>query len=239
MKAAHRLGLGLASAVTAMLLVAAPLPAQAAKESVKLTGLTVKDVVVGKDVDGTVDHCEDILVTARFKLKGGVQHPRITYNFYSGKREWATGFAVQGRNTLDEWCAGDSPLGKQRLVTQSLVAVYDKGELVRKDTHRTTFNVRTQSTAAVSAERLSGQRVKLSIEAKNLSIKKNDYKPYAAKKVAVQVKSGTKWKTLKKVDLNGKGAATLTVKRSAKANYRVVVPTTATKTGVTTKVVSK
>lgn len=57
----------------------------------------------------------------------------------------------------------------------------------------------------------------------------------SAKKATVQVKKGSKWKTLKKVKLNSKGQASFKRKDGKKRSYRVVVKTTNTFLGGNTK----
>lgn len=239
MKMPRRITLGLASAAAVLMLVAAPLPAQAAAPLVDVTGLSVKDVLVGKDSGGYDDYCRDLMITPKFKLQKGVKEPSVNFNLYRGSRDWAYSNATPGLNRHVEWCPSDSTLGKQTVITGEVSAWY-RGDLIeRRDTVRSAFYIRTESKAALAAKRTSKKTVKLSISAKNLSISADAYKPYAAKKVSFQVKSGSKWKTFKTVNLGKKGTASVTVKRTVKANYRVVVPKTDSKAGVTTKTVKK
>lgn len=100
-----------------------------------------------------------------------------------------------------------------------------------------TFYVRSQAKADLTASR-NGSKVTLTATAKYFNPKTFGYSKYSPKKAKFQVKSGSKWKTIKTVNFKS-GKSTYTLKKSSKATYRVTFDKTSTVTGATSSSIRK
>lgn len=117
-----------------------------------------------------------------------------------------------------------------------------------RDISRSHYYVRGAAKSGLKATR-KGKHVTLTASASRYTLHQGrdelgyphasgSFKPYSAKKVNFQVKSGNKWKTLKTVNFkNGKGS--IKVKQSAKKQYRVTFAKTSTTTAGISKTVKK
>lgn len=237
----RRITLGFASAAAALMLVIAPLPAQAADPTLNLTKISVKSIVVGTTTWG--DNCRKLSVVPTLKKSKGVSDENAVVNFIQDNKIWADIRVWPGKNYM-EWCP-EKGFGKHVVEGEEVEGVGPGGYFSHRDNTSSSFYVRAASKASLTAKRTGkgNKQVKLTAAAKSLRFTDNYskpvYKAYQAKKVAFQVKSGSKWKTFKTVNLSKKGAASVTVKRSSKASYRVIVPKTDSKAGVTTATVKK
>lgn len=173
----------------------------------------------------------------------------------SGIDDWSVDTDVHGRNGLSTWasfgsyggekkdriqiCPSSDGLGKYTL-GPSEVRAYSYGgydysdyeEIERADHTKGSFYVRGKAYASLSTKR-SGKTVTLTSTTKVYNPEKYgkvNYNP----KVKFQVKSGSKWKTLKTVSAK-KGKATFKVTSKGKKTYRVTFDEVSWATGATSK----
>lgn len=84
--------------------------------------------------------------------------------------------------------------------------------------------------------RKRGKKLTFKVKARYID---NTGKPVRVSKATVQVKKGSKWKTLKKVKLKSNGTATFKKSDKKKRTYRLVIPQTGTHQGATLKLERK
>lgn len=104
----------------------------------------------------------------------------------------------------------------------------DNSYFTRTDNTSASFSARTASKAKLTGK--DQEQLKVSATAISRHFRGSHYDPtskaYPAKKVAFQVKSGSRWRTCTAVNLNVKGSASVTVEGSKKSSYRLAVPKT-------------
>ena len=137
-------------------------------------------------------------------------------------------------------CPDEGGLGKYTLGPSEISASYDGDSYIdyyeRPDYTKGYFYVRGKSYASLSTKR-SGKTVTLTSTTKVYNPErygKVNYNP----KVKFQVKSGSKWKTIKTVTAK-KGKATYKVKTKSKKTYRVTFSQVSWATGATSKSVKR
>ncbi|WP_166969474.1 hypothetical protein [Brevibacterium atlanticum] len=140
-------------------------------------------------------------------------------------------------------CPSSDGLGKYTLGPSEIRAYYHGGsdyddydEVERADYTKGSFYVRGKTYASLSSKR-SGSTVTLTSTTKVYNPEKYGKVSYNPK-VKFQVKSGSKWKTLKTVAAK-KGKATYKVKSKSKKTYRVTFSQVSWATGATSKSVKK
>ena len=140
-------------------------------------------------------------------------------------------------------CPSSDGLGKYTLGPSEVRAYYyggssynSYGEVERADYTKGSFYVRGKSYASLSAKR-SGSTVTLTSSSKVYHPERYGKIKYSPK-VKFQVKSGSKWKTLKTVSAK-KGKATYVVKSKSKRYYRVTFSQVSWATGATSKSVKR
>lgn len=216
------------------------LPAQAASTWFDVTKLSAKDIVVSDwncvntdvDIETKKSKVDDWFADVEVSSKKGYET-----SAYFGTGESTTKDRVQV-------CPGLSGLGKYTLGPSEVSAYYygneaddyDYGQVERADYTKGSFNVRGKATASVSAKR-KGSYVTLNATTKRYdpdSFGKVSYNP----KVKFQVKSGSKWKTLKTVTAK-KGKSSYKVKSKGKKTYRIAFDQVSWATGAASKSVKK
>lgn len=141
-------------------------------------------------------------------------------------------------------CPSYEGLGKYTVGPADLLAEYEYSDYWGWSTDlksyvdgtRKSFYIRGKAKASVSAKR-SGKYVTLTGKASRYRPDLYGYRAYNPR-AKFQVKSGNQWKTVKTVTLK-KGKATVKVKRSSKATYRMTFAKTSYSTSATSKSVRK
>lgn len=105
------------------------------------------------------------------------------------------------------------------------------------DSTSKTFYVRGKAKAHLKASR-SGSKVTLTATAKYFNPKTYDYSRYSPQKAKFQVKSGSKWKTIKTVNFKS-GKSSYTFRKPSKATYRVTFSKTSKVTAATSSSIRK
>lgn len=227
----------LISAIAAVALVVGPtVSAEAASASFDVTKLWGDSVVVSDW------NCKKTNVYMKYKKKN--------------VDEWDVETEIHGRHGyMDDvyfsdyrsksqdrisFCPEYEGLGKYTLGPSEVSASYDGDDYVDYDKHRDStkgyFYVRGKTYASLSSSR-KGSTVTLTSKTKYYNPEwdeKRNYNP----KVKFQVKSGSKWKTLKTVTAK-KGKATYKVKSKSKKTYRVTFSQVSWATGATSKSVKR
>jgi hypothetical protein len=211
----------------------APL-AQASDREVDVTDFKVSDVVFDKD------GCKNMQVTLK-----GTAWEEVDFDYmwlYTDVSR--SGYLVdtlsfpEGETEDSAFICSWNGLGKYKVgPTEVTGYTYDDDRFSFIDQTSKSFYVRGTAKTSISAKR-SGSKVTLSAKATYYHPDSFSYRSHSPKGAKFQVKSGSKWKTVKTVSLS-KGRASYSFKKSAKARYRVVLPQTSTVTAATSKSVSK
>lgn len=225
----------LVSAVAAVALVVGPaVSAEAAKISFDVTKLSAKSIVV------TTDNCRNIVVDMAHKKSGSMEWDVNTSISNRGKRVSRASFHSydDSKRTLTDICPDMDGLGKYTIGPSEVWATtsgyYDVFDQV--DYTKGYFYVRGKSYASLASKR-SGKIVTLTSTTKVYN-PEDDRRVTYSPKVKFQVKSGSKWKTLKTVTAK-KGKATYKVKTKSKKTYRVTFSQASWATGATSKSVKR
>ena len=230
----------LVASVAAIALAIGPaVSAEAASTSFDVTKLSVSSFVVSNS------DCKyfNVYMTHR---KSKVDDWWVMTDIKKGSR-WAgdAWFESEANTSKDRVsiCPDNNGLGKYTLGPSEVRAYYHGGssysgygEVEDADYTKGYFYVRGKSYASLSSKR-SGSTVTLTSSTKVYHPEhygKIKYSP----KVKFQVKSGSKWKTLKTVSAK-KGKATYKVKSKSKRYYRVTFSQVSWATGATSKSVKK
>ncbi|UZD62611.1 hypothetical protein [Brevibacterium sp. JSBI002] len=225
----------LVSAVAALALAVAPaVSAEAATGTFDVTKLSAKSLTVSNDA------CRNIEVDMLHK-KSGVRDWDVRTEVYrSGEYIADADYDSDGdsRRTRVEICPADYGLGKYGLGPSIVWANnYDADKFFKRtDYTKSSFYVRGKTYASLSSKR-KGSTVTLTSSTKLYNPEKYgkvNYNP----KVNFQVKSGSKWKTLKTVSAK-KGKAVYKVKSKSKRYYRVTFSQVSWATGATSKSVKR
>lgn len=154
-----------------------------------------------------------------------------------------------GAKTTFMTCAHGHGYGRYTVGDAKLrYSIHGRKSFDARDISRSYYYVRGAAKTGLKATR-KGKYVTLSMSASRYSLRQGQdevgyphasgrFKPYNAKAVKFQVKSGSTWKTLKTLDLKN-GKASIKVKQTAKRQYRIMLNKTPTTTGTTSKVVKK
>lgn len=222
------------SALAAVALVIAPAAsADAANVSFDVTKLTADNLVVSDS------NCKYFNVYLKYRSSGTdswtVMPEIIGRHGYAGDLFFASTFRP---NDVDRGmvCPSSDGLGKYILGPSEVTAENYSGDYydhyAGTDHTKGSFYVRGKAYASLSTKR-SGKTVTLTSTTKVYSPEdygKVNYNP----KVKFQVKSGSKWKTIKTVSAK-KGKATLKVTSKGKKTYRVTFDQVSWATGATSK----
>lgn len=228
------------STIAALALIVGPaVSAEAAGTSFDVTKLSADNVVVSSW------ECTKTNVYMAHK-KSKVDEWDVETKVYGkhGLADWAD-FSSYGGSKKDRIsiCPDSDGLGKYTLGPSEISAYYyggydyDKfGEVERADRTKGSFYVRGKAYASLATKR-SGKNVTLTSKTK--VYKPSEYgKVSYSPKVKFQVKSGSKWKTVKTVAAK-KGKATYKVKTKTKKTYRVTFSQVSWATGATSKSAKK
>lgn len=149
----------------------------------------------------------------------------VSFDLY-GTRGWDNVFIFDG-NATDLWDVYQwQDLG--RFTTRvSSAHDADYNDITVKPT---TIVIKLGARAAISSKRTSKTKVKLSVTATSYSTSSEKFTGWNASSAKIQYKSGTTWKTLKTVKLEG-GKASYTTTSKAKRTYRFVTAETGTRFG--------
>ncbi|WP_159611458.1 hypothetical protein [Glutamicibacter sp. JC586] len=214
--------------VAAGALALGTVPAQASERPIDITDYSVSSITVADS------NCRNLTVKASTKVKGDYEDASA-YIDVTRNGGLVAGVSLENRKIADRAfiCPSLYGLGAYKVGPADVSATYSSWNSYWDDydteytyyTDRTskTFYVRGKAKSSVSAKR-SGRKVTLTAKAQVYSPEKYRYAQYNAKNAKFQVKSGSKWKTLKTVNLK-KGTAKLTVTQSKKKTYRLSVPT--------------
>lgn len=226
------------SALVVAGLVATAAPAQASEKPVNITGYNVKDLVISSDADRLIYPSAKVKKQKDFRdfsamvslTRGGVEE--MSTWFYGTK---ASQMVVEPSLTgLGQYRIGPADIDANYWIKKSAddwetASYYDLTE--------TKFYVRGKTKSTLKAQR-KGSKVTLTAKATVFSPERDRYIAYNAKNAAVQVKSGKKWKTVKKVNLK-KGQAVVKLTDKKAKSYRVVIPKATWAIATTTKTVKK
>ena len=230
----------LVSAIAAVALVVGPaVSAEAASTSFDVTKLSGSSLVISNS------NCKSTNVYMKHK-KSKVDDWSVDTEV-DGRHGPSTSayFDSYGSASKDrvQVCPSSDGLGKYTIGPSEIRAYYyggasynDYGEVERADYTKGYFYVRGKTYASLSTKR-SGKTVTLTSKTKVYNPEhygKVNYNP----KVKFQVKSGSKWKTLKTVTAK-KGKATYKVKTKSKKSYRVTFGQVSWATGATSKSVRR
>lgn len=240
--ATSRSRIATAGLALAGLILAGIAPAQASERPIDITGYSVSSITVADS------NCRYATVKASSKVKSDYED---AYAFIDVTRKgglvdslWFENRKISDRAFI---CPAWDGLGTYKVGPADVSASYSYWDsyfgynevdyVDYTDRSSKNFYVRGKAKSTLTAKR-SGNKVTLTAKAQVYSPEKYRYAQYNAKNAKFQVKSGTKWKTLKTVNLN-KGTAKLTVKQSKKKTYRLSIPTATWATSVNSKSVSK
>ncbi|WP_230748323.1 hypothetical protein [Brevibacterium sp. CCUG 69071] len=225
----------LISAIAAIALAVGPaVSAEAASISFDVTKLSAKSIVVSNS------NCRNVDINMSHK-KSGVSdwYVDVDITRQGGLVDYA--FFQNGGNTKRDRvmvCPDWTGLGKYTMGPSEVWAnnsSYSK-YVDRTDYTKGSFYVRGKASASLATKR-SGSTVTLTSKTKVYNPEqygKVNYNP----KVKFQVKSGSKWKTIKTVTAK-KGKATYKVKSKSKKTYRVTFSQVSWATGATSKSAKK
>jgi len=225
-----------ATAVTASLALLAGIApmAHAVDREVDVSDFKVSDVVFDKD------GCKNVHVTLK-----GTAWQEVDYDYlWLNADVTRSGYLVdslsfsEGETEDSAFICSWYGLGKYKVGPTDVTGfTYDNDYFSFTDQTSKSFYVRGKAKATVTAKR-SGSKVTLSAKASYYHPDSFNYRSHSPKGAKFQVKSGSKWKTIKTVSLY-KGRASYTFKKSTKASYRIVLPQTTTVTAATSKSVRK
>lgn len=219
-------------------LLATAAPAQASEKPVNIIGYKVKDLVISSD------DSRDIYPSAKVKKQRDFESFSAEVQL---KRNGVTEYQEVFEGTNPGLLVVNprySGLGKYSVGPAEVVASYwtnkAEGSTYSQqywDLTSTSFYVRGKTKSTLKAQR-KGSKVTLTAKATVFSPERDRYIAYNAKNAAVQVKSGKKWKTVKKVNLK-KGQAVVKLTDKKAKSYRVVIPKATWAIATTTKTVKK
>lgn len=228
----------LVSVVAAVALVVGPaVSAEAASASFDVTKLSAKSIVISSGGDRQIE-------VDMSQKSNGVKSWNVSVEvFKGGQYVGDVDFAhdsdpKRSRISVEPWWYG---LGKYQ-VGPSRVRGYDSAQwdanrvVYRTDYTKGSFYVRGKTYASLASKR-SGKTITLTSTTKVYNPEKYGKVSYSPK-VKFQVKSGSKWKTLKTVAAK-KGKATYKVKTKSKKTYRVTFGQISWATGATSKSVKR
>ncbi|MDN5806933.1 MAG: hypothetical protein L0J17_07010 [Brevibacterium sp.] len=228
----------LVSGLAALALVVVPaVSAQAANISFDVTKLSASSVVVANTEP------IKIYVNMSYKIKRS-DGWMVDTNIYGrhGKAAEASFYSTFSPDNKDRVTLSpdESGLGKYTLGPSEVETDYDNGYKTVWDDFtdytKGSFYVRGKTYASLSTKR-SGKTVTLTSKTKVYNPEKYGKVNYSPK-VKFQVKSGSKWKTIKTVTAK-KGKATYKVKTKSKKTYRVTFSQASWATGATSKSVKR
>lgn len=219
-------------------LVASAAPAHASEKPVNIVGYNVKDLVISSDADRLIYPSAKVKKQKDFRdfsamvslTRGGVEE--MSTWFYGTN---ASQMVVEpSRTGLGQYRIGPADIDASYWVNkkaghEEYSDYYDLTE--------TKFYVRGKTKSSLKAQR-KGSKVTLTAKATVFSPERDSYIKYNAKNAAVQVKSGKKWKTVKKVNLK-KGQAVVKLTDKKAKTYRVVMPKATWAIATTTNTVKK
>ncbi len=222
-------------AIASLSLVAGPaVAANAASTSFDVTKLSAKSIVVSdsncRNVDVHMSHKKSGIdswdVDADITRKGG--WVSSAYFSSSGDAKKTRAFICPSLDGLGKYGLGPSSVFGYNESTWNMVdrTDYTKGH----------FYIRGKATGSLSAKR-SGKTVTLSAKTKRYDPESYGWVNYNPK-VKFQVKSGSKWKTVKTIKAK-KGKATYKYKSKGKKSYRIVFDQVSWATGAKSKTVKK
>lgn len=230
----------LVSAVSAIALVVGPaVSAEAAGTKFDVTKLSSSDVVIAgwecKYINVHMQHKKSKVDD--WDVDTDIRGPR-------GLATWAW-FSSYSNSKKDrvQICPSSDGLGKYTIGPSEVRAYYyggssynDYGEVEKADKTKGYFYVRGKAYASLSTKR-SGKTVTLTSKTKVYNPEKYGKVNYSPK-VKFQVKSGSKWKTLKTITAK-KGKAVYKLKSNSKRSYRVTFSQISWATGATSKSLKK
>lgn len=217
-------------------------PAQASERPVDVTGYKVSDITVSSS------GCRNFTVTAATKVQGdfldsygSVEISRngalVDYLSFDERKITDRAFFCPSLSGLGVYKVGPADISASFKYFNEDYQDWSTGYASYIDYTSKTFNVRGKAKSSLSAKR-SGSKVTLTGKAQVYTPNKYEFTKYNAAGAKFQVKSGSKWKTLKTVKLK-KGKASVTVKQSKKKTYRLYIPKASWATSTTSKSVSK
>lgn len=214
--------------VAAGALALGTVPAHASERPIDITGYSVSSITV------TDYNCRNVTVKASTKIKGDYEdaYASIDVTKRGGVVTWLSldnrkisnrAFICPSSDGLGAYRVGPAEVSATYSVWNSYWEDYDTEYVDYTDRTSKTFYVRGKAKSSITAKR-SGRKVTLTAKAQVYAPDRYGYIKYNAKNAKFQVKSGSKWKTLKTVNLK-KGTAKLTVTQSRKKSYRLSIPT--------------
>lgn len=237
-----RRALGVAAALTltaGMAITAAP--AQASERPLDFTGYKVSDITVADS------NCRNLTVNASANVaddyvaaSGSIDVTKqggIVASMWFEDDELDRAYICPSLYGLGTYMVGPANVFAEYEYYDDYFEEYNTKYTSYTDYTSKTFHVRGKSKSTLSAKRY-GAKVKLTAKATVYKPEKYRYAQYNASGAKFQVKSGSKWKTLKTVNLK-KGQASITVKQSKKKSYRLQIPTATWAASTTSKSVSK
>ncbi|WP_209324941.1 hypothetical protein [Brevibacterium renqingii] len=229
----------LVASVAAVTLAIGPaVSAEAAKMSFDVTKLSAKNMVIANS------DCKYFDVHMKYKKKN-VDSWSVDADIAGRYGNATTAFFGTYSRPYDKdramICPSLEGLGKYRIGPSEIDADYDDADYnsywyARTDYTKGYFYVRGKAYASLSTKR-SGKTVTLTSKTKVYNPEKYGKVTYNPK-VKFQVKSGSKWKTLKTVTAK-KGKATYKMKSKSKKSYRVTFSQISWATGATSKSVKR
>ncbi|MDO5745021.1 MAG: hypothetical protein Q4P23_11195 [Micrococcaceae bacterium] len=234
---------GLGAAITvATGLLAVGAPAHASERPIDITGYKVADFTVGDS------NCRNVKVSASTKVKGDYLDSYASVDvtrgggvidalWLEGRKPTDRAFICPSFSGLGTYKVGPADVFAEFEYYDSYVGEYSSDYRSYTDNTSKKFQIRGKTKSTLSAKR-QGAKVTLTAKAQVYSPEKYRYAQYNSVGAKFQVKSGTKWKTIKTVNLK-KGTASITVKQSKKKSYRLQVPTASWAASNTSKSVSR
>lgn len=226
----------LVSAIAAVALVVGPaVSAEAAKMSFDVTKLSGDSVVVS---DWNCKYTNIYMKHKKSRVESWDVDVEVRGRYGYDDTAW---FSSYGGGSTDRYmlCPSSSGLGKYTLGPSEIRAYYygdyddyEYGKVERPDYTKGYFYVRGKTYASLSTKR-SGKTVTLTSKTKVYNPERDGKVNYSPK-VKFQVKSGSKWKTIKTVTAK-KGKATYKVKTKSKKTYRVTFSQVSWAAGATSK----
>ncbi|WP_277212050.1 hypothetical protein [Isoptericola croceus] len=157
---------------------------------------------------------------------------------YRGSKKVASavdlGYAYSGGQNLSTYLPAKSSWGRGKFQIKNVRVVYNSKTY--KDTNVSGGSFTMKS--AIDGKLKYGNVIQVQADGKKKTVKvgvkrytTTGWKSYAGKKVKIQYKTSSGWKTKKIVKLNSKGKATYKFSSAKRYKYRVVVPKTSTTVG--------
>jgi hypothetical protein len=221
-----------AAALAVGLALPAVSAAVAADRPVDVTKFSVSDIVFGQG------GCKKTTVKMSRSVDGNVRYVSLDADVTSGGYIKNYLFFDEDTSSIRLQMCPFHGLGAYKIgptEVSGLTDDYESFDYV--DNTSKTFYVRGQAKTYLKASR-SGSKVTLTATAKYFNPDAYGYSKYSPKKAKFQVKSGSKWKTIKTVNFKS-GKASYTLRKSSKATYRITFGKTSKVTGATSSSVRK